>query len=220
MKARPRSPWLPSGNAWKGRTVYVIAGGTSVTPADLELLKGRTTIVLNSVYRHCPWADVMLFSDARWWRRESVLCVKELKAFKGLRVTTRATNRSIPGVRIINLAKGWWRARHRSLVHRVRNGQTVVVPALMLAYVRGAARIVLVGVDNSERADGRAHFHDEHPWPRTRSDYWERKANVLQRLAERLAGKVEVINCSPITTLDCWPRMPLADVVALEDARG
>lgn len=208
-------PWLPSGTDWEGRTVYVIAGGASVTQADLELLKGRTTIVLNSVHRHAPWATVHLFADKRWWRRECIKHRKELKAFEGLRVTTRHSNESTVRYPVVHLARGWWKARHRTPVGRTRNGHTIVCPAIQLAYVRGAARVVLVGVDN-----GGGHFHEEHPWPRTLPDYWERKADVLQRLALNLAGHMDVINCSPVSTLDCWPRMPLAEAIALEDSRG
>ena len=52
---------------WPGETVFIIGGGPSVLGADLEALRGRRVIVINSSVYAVPWADILFFGDWRWW---------------------------------------------------------------------------------------------------------------------------------------------------------
>jgi hypothetical protein len=53
---------------WPGETAFIIAGGPSVLDHDLEQLRGRRVIVINSSIHAVPWADFCYFGDWRWWR--------------------------------------------------------------------------------------------------------------------------------------------------------
>lgn len=98
---------------------------------------------------------------------------------------------------------------------RVHTGGNSGYQAIGLAYVHGAARVILLGFD-MQRTGGAAHWHPDHPkhmgnlgdlakW-RARFD---RYAEDLQR-----AG-VEVINATRETALTAFPQQALRDALAL-----
>ena len=46
----------------------LIATGSSVTPEQVEYVKGKARIyVINSSYKLAPWADVLYACDEEWW---------------------------------------------------------------------------------------------------------------------------------------------------------
>lgn len=203
---------------WPGRTAYIIGGGPSVTQEMVDSLKGKPTIAVNMSYRNAPWASVLFYADRRWWDREYAERLKELMSFEGLIVTTDTTEHS----RLLHLK--------RVVPTTAKNGmatapdtismeRTSLQGAMNLCYHFGAKRIVLLGADNRDAPNGRIHHHDEYPWVR-HNESWDIKseqmgygAAALQRLG------VEVINCSPVSTLKYWPIRALADVLK-EDADG
>src|SRR5262245_61376208 len=70
---------------WPGETLFIIAGGPSVRGQDLEQLRGRRIIVINSSIHAVPWADFLYFGDWRWWNEpENAAAVA---AFAGRAVT-------------------------------------------------------------------------------------------------------------------------------------
>src|SRR5262245_60675939 len=52
---------------WAGETAFVVAGGPSVLDIDLEQLRGRNVIVINSSIYPISWAQYRYFGDFRWW---------------------------------------------------------------------------------------------------------------------------------------------------------
>lgn len=80
----------------------------------------------------------------------------------------------------------------------------------------GAARILLLGYDGKFGPGGKSHWFGDHP---VRSDEptTATLARNLKQLVEPLATLgVEVINCSPDSAVDCFPRIGLEE--ALEDS--
>src|SRR6266403_328208 len=69
---------------WKGETAFIVGGGPSVADQNVELLRGRKVIVINSSCYLLPWADILFFADERWWREH----VKTVAGFKGRVITT------------------------------------------------------------------------------------------------------------------------------------
>src|SRR5262245_64746309 len=61
------SPFWTVSQEWPGETVFIVGGGPSVLGQDLEALRGRRVIVINSSCFAMPWADLLYFGDWRWW---------------------------------------------------------------------------------------------------------------------------------------------------------
>lgn len=86
--------------------------------------------------------------------------------------------------------------------------------AINLAIQFGAKRLLLVGMDF--RVDLGIHWHGRHPQtlnnPRPASvDSWRR---ALEGQAEAIkAMGVEVVNCSPVSTLTAFPKMTLREAL-------
>ena len=59
--------WL---RAYAGRAVVVIASGPSLTEDDCEAVRksGLPAFVVNTTFRRCPWADVLVAHDSKWWQ--------------------------------------------------------------------------------------------------------------------------------------------------------
>lgn len=198
---------------WAGKTAYIIGGGPSLTQADIDSVRGHRTIAINMSYLNAPWADMVFFADFRWWKRELEERPDTLLGFGGKIVTThhellhervRHLKRIVPTGQMngISLAND-----------TVSMERTSVQGAMNIAYHLGVKRIALLGVDNRDAPNGRIHHHDEYPWVR-HAESWQIKQDQFGYAAKALKARgVEVINCSPVSTLPFWPIRPLADVL-------
>jgi len=63
----PSSEFWTVPRLWPGETVFIIGGGPSVRGQNIEALRGRRVIAINSSYLVAPWADYLIFADERWW---------------------------------------------------------------------------------------------------------------------------------------------------------
>ena len=200
---------------WQDQDAFIVAGGTSVTQADVDLLKGRNVVVINSSYLSALWAPVLFFADERWWTREIYRTGNRLADFKGDIYTISGISK---GSRLKRLGR---QAPSKegicSKPDTVTMQYTSVQAAMNLCVHKGAKRIILLGVDNKiDKATGRAHHHEEYPkaWPR-RETSWAQKFNNLETTVQPLKDRgIQVINCSPISELPWWPKQSLAEVLA------
>jgi hypothetical protein len=187
---------------WPGCTVIIIAGGPSVLSQDLSLLAGRRVIAINSAWKTYPQADVLFFADARWWRE-----LDKALEYKGRVVTTSG----VADPRVLRLNKV--DPSPISLdPHSLALRRTSVTGAINLAVHLGAAKIVLLGVDG-QLLDGTRHNHGiKYPWP-LKAGCFDEHAAEFQLVAPSIP--IPVINASPVSTLDVWPKMSLEQ--ALEE---
>ena len=210
---------------WKGETIFIIAGGTSVLRQDLSLLKGRRVIVVNSSYETYPDADALYFGDSRWYdlHREK----EGFKKFAGLIVTT---SQAASGARLIK-GKRITPGPSTGLAvesYALAGVRTSLQAAMNLGFHYGGfalpevtrKRMVLLGADAGRAADGRSHHHAAHPWknkPENRT--WDIQNAQFQTIVAPLAKfGVEVINTSDITRIPWWPIRPLEQAVADEQS--
>lgn len=127
--------------------------------------------------------------------------------------------------------RAWWRVyrqeaeRHftgerytcASGVHGVKrisrdalaNAENSGACAMMLAAHFGAARIILLGYDCHKR--GGAHHHGNHPKGMGNAGSLPKWPKQFADVAKRLTA--EIVNCSPGTALDCWPKRDLNEVL-------
>ena len=64
------NPFWSVPREWPRQTAFIVCGGPSVLGQNLELLRGRNVIVINSSVYAVPWADYLYFGDWRWWNED------------------------------------------------------------------------------------------------------------------------------------------------------
>lgn len=193
---------------WRGRTVFCLASGPSLTPDDVELVRrtGHPTVVTNTTFRLAPWADALFAFDAKWWAtkdpRTGLTHAQETaRDFAGRRFCRSALGTNY-GVETLH-ASSWFRGSGNS-----------GTCAVALALAAGAARIVLLGYDCTFAPDGRRHWHGDHPPGLGNCLSIARWPQQFKRVARdaKVAG-VRVINASRRTALEAFERIPLEQVL-------
>jgi hypothetical protein len=208
---------------WPGGTVVCIASGPSLTTEDVNYCRGRASgvIVVNDNYRLAPWADALIASDLRWWHWHH-----GAKSFKGLRYATSrhvATAADKHGWREIHILRNAGRDGLELQPDGLRHGMNTGYRAVNLAVHFGAARILLLGYDMQRPehdADGsvltekqrKEHWFGEHP-NRSRSEYKVFRKSFDTMVQPLKAIGVEVINCTPHSALECFPKQPLQEAL-------
>lgn len=90
---------------------------------------------------------------------------------------------------------------------------------LALHKIGWRGRILLVGFD-MRATGGKRHFFGNHPEPMHSNKsasglalYYRNFVEKFARAAAALPKSVEIINCTPGSAIDCFPRMDLADAL-------
>lgn len=208
-------PWKGSGYwrvapEWQGRSVSILAGGPSLTPAQVDIAAKATdrVIAVNNTLALAPWADILYFCDARWyaWHRA------EVQAFGGWRATLE--NLKLQDEIEVRCLRDYGAAGFAPRNDGVTNGRNGGYQALHLAAWLGARRVLLLGFD-MRQVDGRMHWHEEHPVATSSTifpNWLEHFGTLAPALSER---GIEVINCTPGSALQAFPRMQLEEAICL-----
>lgn len=210
------APFWTIPRAWPGETAFILGGGPSLKGFDGGQLAGRRVITINNSWELCPAADILYFCDGRWWDQHGDRVKQQ---FRGDRIVTISkTVRDSNVFKLQNAIKERGLTENRSaLVHGSNSGYQ----AINLAYLLGAARIVLLGYDMNirtvdESSDG-THWHRGHPGQirdnfnvRIQKVFLPRMKELIQPLA---AAGVEVLNATPGSAIDWWPRIDLKEAL-------
>jgi hypothetical protein len=225
---------------WPGATVAILAGGASLRTQDLSALdRCRVKIItVNDSWRlltahmietsrtnklikeDAVGSCAAYFCDAKWWQASIA--------------ANRRTNDKVYSFHDA-IYRLWWfsgspdfinhpqvhalrltgQRGHEPETDALRHGSNSGYQAVELAVKLGAKRIVLLGYDMRVEPGGRSHWHDE---PRA-SDFADVAARSMlphfATLVEPLAKLgVEVVNATPGSALECWPKMSLEDALA------
>jgi hypothetical protein len=193
---------------WKDETAFIIGGGPSVSIEPVHRLKGRRVIVINSSYTAAPWADFLVFTDARWWTKHRQR-VKHV--FEGEVVTIKPTRGQGFDHVCERQRSGGLSPNPRYLVCF----HTTMTTAINLAVHLGVRGIGILGLDGQDAPDGRKWHHEPHPsgWlvnPRR----YEHHATALAGLVEPLkALGVRTYVTNPESACTTFPHKPLADLL-------
>lgn len=163
-------------------------------------------IAINTSFRAAPWGDVLLAPDARWWK------VYGFEAHRDFRGELWTCDPTVGNVNWVECVDDPGLSTHPGRVHFGGNAGYI---AIGLAYLFGAARIVLLGFD-MQRTGGRDHHHGDHEGglPNLGADLasWRHRMIALARdLRER---GVDVLNATRDTALTCFERVPLERALA------
>lgn len=195
----------------------MVGGGPSAKDAGLDLAKGRARcLVVNEGYRLAPWADALYAADSDWWTLK-----KGCREFRGLRISqSDEAAKRYGGIHNVTLV------RKGSIIRTPKGvigagsddrgtGANSGFQALNLAVQFGASKIVLVGYDMT--ATHGCHWHGRHPdgMNNPTSVGLAQWGRVIDRNARFLAEiGVKVINASPISALQNFPKMTLEQALA------
>lgn len=196
--------------AWDGMTVAVLASGPSLTPEDAAAVAHLPRIVTNATFRMVPDAQIIYGSDVMFWRHEEYADVFQCR---GMRVCVEQTRGVYPG----SLPRGVAVLRSGGFEGFSEKQDTICTggnsgyAAMNLAALTGARQIIVLGLDMTG-----LHWHGRHPKglnnPKEhRFATWAKRFDVLARELQK--RDIEVLNCSPVTTLQCFPRKSLRSVL-------
>lgn len=195
---------------WQGKTVLLLATGPSLTPLTINLCRAVrrlradavAAVAVSDAFRVAPWADMLYSADAAWWHAHA----QEALKFEGLKVTVSPSVSN----RHVHLLKQGEVEGFAASPDTLATGGNSGYQALHLAVHAGARRALLCGYDMTGKRG--AHFFGDHPRNLRTTD-----EASFGRFAPRfaaLAGRgTEIINCSPGSAIECFPRADLGDIL-------
>jgi hypothetical protein len=175
------------------QTVYIVAGGPSLTNFDWDWLTGKAVVAVNESHLKVPKARMLWWSDWRYWqyRGYSLRCHRApLKC-----TIVDSHRRTYP--EWVTVWKNDGLLGLSMLPGHVRHGNNSGYAAINAAVQLGARRIVLLGYDFYITPE-REHWHSPHPWGDMRQrTLTEKMLPHFGRLAADLgAVGVEVLNAN------------------------
>jgi hypothetical protein len=202
-----------------GGTIACIGTGPSLTPGQIGTAqrKGFRLFGCNNIWELCD-LDVHYACNEAWWdhywspllaatRAEKWTCNEPAAKRYGL---NWVAEKNAPGI-----------SKDPSVIH---HGHGSGYTLLNLAYLMGAERIVLLGYDMKYAPDydGRQqqvgssprHYFGEYPaklqhWPKVqvRNGIHVELVDLYRSVARQ--GLVEILNCSPDSAIDCFPKVSI-----------
>lgn len=198
--------WWP---AWEGETLVIVASGPSAKDVPLQLARGKAkVIVINTSWRLAPWADMLFACDNAWWNQ-----YQGCPEFKGLKLTIERKAADDWGLGYVHCMKPDDRV-YLEPKGTVGWGGNSGFHCLNLAVQFGVKRVLLVGYDM--RCDKGLHWHPDHPRgmnnPSVKNvERWRRAVDNAAKVILPLG--IEVVNCSPISALQAYPKMDFAEAL-------
>lgn len=176
---------------WEGKTVVCIASGPSLTAEDCAAVEktGVPAIAVNTSWKMARFADIIYAGDLAWW-----------KEYGGeIDVPADRWTCSSQAARLYGLK-----------VHKAGGEYNSGLRAVQLAIHLGAEKVLLLGYDASVKAGSHwhgAHLRTKNP-DETRCEKWRRQFSKLDTKG------AEVINCTPGSAIECFPKMPLSEALS------
>lgn len=193
---------------WTGEACAIVASGPSTKRVNVAALRGQMRLIaIKENIDLCPWADVCYGCDAAWWRNAN-----GLPKYAGLKVsaTNRVTTR-FPDIHIIGISDPSGDKLVLAPPGVVGSGGNSGFQALNLAVQFGARRILLVGFDMTDHYGvhwyGRANGNGRSNPAEWNFKRW--RAAFATASVQLTAAGVQVLNCSDLSVLTCFPKLTL-----------
>jgi hypothetical protein len=199
--------------ALSGRTVVCIATGPSLTQAQIDFVYDYASIGLVSVIAVCdaglderapmsaPWADILYAGDWTWWShwRPTTGAVRACGQIEAVQRGYADVCLVVePEPVVLDRVGVVWSGRHSG------------IQALQLAVTLDAAKVCLLGYDCRMHGNRRNFYRDR---PRQFSGPWTGESHEWASNYARLEIPVPVINCTPGSAIDCFPRSPIEEAL-------
>lgn len=176
----------------------------------LERARGRARfIAINNSWALAPWADLLYAADYKWWKS-----VDGLPEFRGLKMAgEKRAREEFEGIEYLAVSRDDRLDLSADL--KVGSGSNSGFQMLNAAAVKfRCGKIILVGFDM--RLDMGLHWHGPHP--KGMNNPSERNIGRMRRAMENAAKPlaalgVTVINASPVSALENYPKMAFEDAL-------
>lgn len=197
---------------WHNDVVAILGTGPSLKQSDVDRLKGHAKIIaVNDSWRLCPWADVLYGADRAWWQHYNYVT-----EFRGERWTQTKGHKAWPteaknaGLYIVDSTSKGELSLDPSIIV---TGSNSGFQALNLAVLFGTTKILLLGIDCIMLNDQR-HWFGDHPGALNRKSPYSLFRQAFLKAAPILKeNRIEVINCSYLSTIACFPKMHVMDAI-------
>lgn len=218
--------------AWHGKRAFILACGASLTLEQVALVEaareGAGVIAVNDAYLVAPWADVHYAADSHWhqWHMDGIpkptlgLTAEDVRkrwaSFAGQKCTIQNSGANVMDPHVHMLRNRDYPNNGVGLSidpFALVTGRNSGFQALNLAVLAGAKKIILLGFDGQPSAAGRDHFHGGHPRPTPPAAYPLYRQAMSAAENALLDLGVEVVNCSPGTAIDAFPKKRLEEVL-------
>lgn len=183
------------------KTAVCIANGSSLTKEDVEYCKGKADVYAIKEARHlAPWANYLYAADHDWWD-----LYNGCPDFEGQRWTLNQDTAKKYGINYIPYDGQLVWGKNGIIATGGNSG----FQAVNLAEHHGYERVILLGYDMG-------FTHNKHWWTGqykrdTRPSNYK---NWIERFEKaKPFMKIEVINCTRQTALDCFEKADLRDVL-------
>lgn len=198
-------------NDWSGATVAILASGPSMTPAIAThaFAKADHVIVINETWRLCRGADVLYAADSAWWKHRAPL----VDQFIGQRWTQTIGWHGVAKPDGIHVVEAETDDRI-ALTGPIGTGGNSTFQALGLAVQWGAKKIVFAGLDLQIAC--KTHWHGDHEQPlrnTTPATFTAFRKAFINAAPKLQALGVEIINATPASALECFPKMDIEDAL-------
>jgi len=220
---------------WKDGTCIVIGGGTSLIEqfeiptqvvsqvyagtADISVyspflssIHNHHIIAVNMAFKLGDWVDCMFFGDQGFWKARK----EEIIKFKGLRVTcVSESNMKDSRVKVVlnnsRKKQGITFSPPGVISWNFNSGAA----AINLAIKFGAKRIILLGFDMYLDEEKNQHWHKVYKSSlNTIQSTMKKHLAGFPVIAEDIKGHdIEIINCSPKSSISCFPKANIWEVL-------
>jgi hypothetical protein len=201
------------------KTIVCIATGPSVTQKQVDTArdKGFTLYACNNAYQLAPDAELLYGCNYEWWKHYW----PEVKDLPCQKWTTNKRASVEFGINWIAEKNEQGLSTDPNVIH---HGHGSGYSLVSMAHREGADRILLLGYDLKYAADydgkardvgsGPRHYFGEYPasmqhWPSVSVVRGVHVELVELYRSIHKQGLVEVINCTPDSAIDCFPRMEI-----------
>jgi len=201
----PRPEW---------ETCVVAASGPSLTAEAAEAVaaSGLPVLAVNDAYKRLPSAAALYACDDMWWieRAGAADFAGERWSSTGrpgrFRHNDKSRVQTRYGVRLIFGEDG---AAFSTDPETIHYGSNSGFQAVNLALHFGARHILLIGFDMQG-----THFFGEHKPPLRNTGSYVSFIRAFDVAAKKLSPDIEIVNMSPVSKLNCFPKVPLDAAIA------
>lgn len=217
---------------WVGETVVLIGGGPSLTQEQLDLVeiahsrKRVRCIAVNNAFLRAPYADVCYFADSHFWKwMTEGIQVKDFPAeevrrrfalFQGQKCSIQNSGANVTDEAVHILRNKHFPQHGDGLSCEptaLVTGRHSGFQALNLSVLAGALKVLLVGYDAKRSQDGRSHWFGEHPRVTPNDGFSAQCRSFSKALPAIKASGVTVLNCTPGSAIDAFPKVSLSDAL-------